>query len=406
MDSGWPHPDGGSFTVDRFRLDAEGDRVAFIHRETSAGGLSTRRGVWLSDGLTFVLVADTATLVPGGTETFLSFGEIVLLEDGVAFLAGDSAGGAALYRWSGGSTSLWLPLDFLGASPELRVLKAFRSGVALASFSSTDPMLIFWVDGAGTRQIVAREGDSAPGGGTFTDFRALETSVAWVVFEARTTLGEGLFAWEPEAGLRAVVDQDTLLPGLGPYEQAERFQGWQSTLSVRDSQVAFVQNQNVAPSFRCRGGVFVWELGRVQKIADNTDLSPTDGESLECFYDVHFGPRELWLRASTDSIIGGPSIPMRTPGEVLRRDGEDLVRILGPGDEIDGAQIFTHQPLVVGDRAVILIDFYGSPPFPRNEPGIFELTTAGVPSPVPGLRLSGVGLLVLLVGWAGSRLLR
>ncbi|MEM6701115.1 MAG: hypothetical protein AAF690_00345 [Acidobacteriota bacterium] len=287
----------------------------------------------------------------------------------------------------------------------------FRGGVALTDTAVSDQELhaVRWVDASGAHRFVAREGDTAPNGGAFVRFCTLKASDDWVVFEAETAAGSGLFAWDPVGGLRSLVDQTTPIPGLGTgYLPPDLTPRSDSPFAVVGRKLAFVQNRIRATSdpleVRCQGGVFLWEEGSLSEVASNRDRSPELDEKLHCFFAVFLGAHDLWFRATTYTVDGGPTVRMPSYGEMLRRRGTRLERLLGFRDEALGESLWEFTPLLLEDRAVFYLGV-NSGGRSTIRFGLYAAESFGA-TPVPTGSDLGVALLVLVLMALGIRRIR
>lgn len=103
-------PDGGTFELGGFGIDAKGDRLLFTHLRPGAAGIE--RELWLRDGGQFLRIVDTTMLIPDGSSRFVHFDAANLVEEGLVFAAMSSAasgsidGGTGLFR-SGRMRNRW-----------------------------------------------------------------------------------------------------------------------------------------------------------------------------------------------------------------------------------------------------------------------------------------------------------
>ena len=188
-------PGGGVFDRVQFSFDARGDRTAFIHTETTAG---TRPGVWalyLVESGAVRRLLRTGDPIPGTTGSFDSLISPVMLDDGVAFVGRDGATlENTIFVARNGSIEVLINEANLGEPLFPRVTSA---GDDLAFLNAGQSPSVQLVDG-GVLIEIARVGNLAPGGGTFTQIRNLRMSPELVVFSASTTIGRRPLCESPQ----------------------------------------------------------------------------------------------------------------------------------------------------------------------------------------------------------------
>jgi hypothetical protein len=265
-------------------------------------------GIFLSrqDGtLTEVIRADTFSSVSGpsvnaaGEVAFssrsLSSGGIFLASDGAIWpvvRVGDSApGGGEFTEVTNPSLNDSGQVAFLGS-----VSSPGRSGVFVASAD-------------GVRTIVS-VGDPAPGGGNFSNFSFPHLNVAGQVAFASSPLPasevSGVFLFSPHEGIRSVMRDGDPAPGGGTFAGSSRL-----TLDDR-GRVAFA-----SPVLDPSGtGAFLFTDGNLEVIARSSDSAP-EGDTFTSVSDPKLGTNGGILFTATTSSTGTEVFFARRPTQLL-----------------------------------------------------------------------------------------
>ncbi len=280
-EQGKPAPGGGVFLPHGFELgdtNARGD-VAFVANVEEGQGL-------------FVAGHDGAREVARSGQTLAgiplgmgSHGVVAIRDSGevaVPWILGDALGPetrAALFRVDARGKALAVVRPDLTPAPGggtfLRVADAAfsaRGDIVFWGFVEGDPREsgIFVARESGQIDLIARTGDPAPGGGTFTSFAGGPSisSNGHIAFAATTSVGEGrgVYASEVAGGLRAVARPGDPAPGGSTFVDA-RAPG----INAR-ADVVFAGMVAPRPSVGTRFGVYLARDGVVAPVATRGDV--------------------------------------------------------------------------------------------------------------------------------------
>ncbi len=254
----------GTFSDLASNAAISGDRVAFV-----GAGSGGQLGLYLDDGSSLGVVADTTTTVPGGSATFTSFGTPALSGSALVFVGFDSGGSQALYRYDG---TLSVVADQSTAIPDgtgsftAFTNPAFDNGrIAFRGAGSSGQLGIYEV--AGSLRRVADLSTTLPAGtGSFDGFDLPAGGDARIAFEGTGSGGQsGIYLFEGSA-LDVVADETSAVPGAtGTFD----FFGFPT---VSATAVAFEATGG------SRDGIYI-DLGDgLEVLVDETDM--LDGQSI------------------------------------------------------------------------------------------------------------------------------
>jgi hypothetical protein len=130
----------------------DGSRVAFFGSRPLTGG-GFRAGLYVSDGMTLSIAADTTTPVPGGSGNFGAFGGPSLTGQTVVFIGQDSMGNDGVYASTGGLVTRLYDMN----SPVPNGVGNFTGFGTQVSVDGAN-VAFYGVDSAGTPGIFASFG--------------------------------------------------------------------------------------------------------------------------------------------------------------------------------------------------------------------------------------------------------
>ncbi|MEM1245650.1 MAG: hypothetical protein AAGK22_04730 [Acidobacteriota bacterium] len=362
-------------------FDVQQGRVAFLQWDTNATvppGVRVQSAIYVAepDG-TFRQIVDRLTPLPGGGGTFTSFWSPRFFEDGVAF-----ASGSIYVVRSSGTIDAVVDEATFGASEFL--------AVGDDVLAATTAQAVLRLEG-GSLQTIATVGGLAPDGvSTFTSFGPIAVSAELLAFQATTSSGAGLFAFDGTS-LEIVADSATVLPASGLlYEQASPAGTHRKPLAVDGARLYFVQEvQN-----QCQAGAYVWESGALEQVVGPSTLDPASGQPLLCVYDVFAEGDRLWFRGSpTPPAGGGPGIPF-TDGSLYAVTARGAQRLFGQDDPLFGGRVYQFDAVLDSSADVVFV----STSILGDNAGLFAVSGVGSAPPVPGPGPFGLVVLVALLG--------
>jgi hypothetical protein len=180
-------------------------------------------------------IADTTTLIPSGTGTFISFTDAAYDGQNVLLLANGASGQAGVYLWNGSTLT------------------------ALADVGSTIPN----------------------GGGTFTGFSRISIDAGNVAFVATGSMKDGVYT-TVGGGLRKVADVGTLMPG----STASFTQFTFSTDVAVDGSNVYFDAMGTDGASVFQEGVYRDTNGVLTSIVDRNTTIPDNGNKYIFFDDV------------------------------------------------------------------------------------------------------------------------
>jgi hypothetical protein len=130
----------------------DGSRVAFFGSRPIGGG-AFRTGLYISDGTTLSIAADSTTPIPGGSGNFVTFGSPSLTGQTVVFIGQDSMGNDGVYASTGGQVTRLYDMN-TPAPNGVGNFTAFGTEVSVDGAN----VAFFGVDSAGTPGIFASFG--------------------------------------------------------------------------------------------------------------------------------------------------------------------------------------------------------------------------------------------------------
>jgi hypothetical protein len=240
----------------------------------------------------FIKIADTATEIPGRSETFYTFGAPSIDREGnVVFCGTGMESGYGLYTTAGGTLRVVADRDVPIPGLETTFAHGFRSygasieggRIAFYAFTQSTELgggVYLWKDGEVIR--IADGSTSIPGGvGTFNSIEdpfgfgpfshpAIDSAEVAFRASADTPRQRGIYAG---AGgeLREIADLETPVPGA-----TGTFTFLSAEISIRDGKVAF-RGEGVGP----RRGIYTDLPGVLTKAADTTDPIPGGAGAFE-----------------------------------------------------------------------------------------------------------------------------
>jgi hypothetical protein len=361
-----------------------GDEVVF---EGVSQGLAS--GIYIDDGTGLQVVADTTTPVPGSTDSFFLVENPSVSNGNVAFEAflgtGNVPSGAGIYIDDGvtldvvadtttpipGGTGTFVGFPFGG--PSISGGNIVFIGGSEAAPGSTSMTGIYIDDGA-TLDAVADTTTPVPGGtGTFNLFVGADVSDGKVAFRASAEGSSGIYI-DDGVTLDVVADTSTAVPGgTGTFDSF-------GSPSIDGAMVAF---KGGFPG----SGIYIGDGVTLDVVADTTTQVPGGTGNFDGF-----------LSGIVPSISGGDvafeglSEGSSTNGIYLHTGGR-LLKVIAEGDELDGKGVTSvgmNADSLSGNRLAFRADF--GPP-----EGIFVATVPEPHAALAGiLSIAAVGLVARL----------
>jgi hypothetical protein len=266
---------GGGAIVDVPELTSNETGTVAFSTALSSGGT----GIFLSHGNgALIEVARHGSPMPGGGTFFFPSDPSVNAAGQVAFAAGSSSPQGGICLASNGTIASIVrvgdPAPEGGQFTEVMAPSLNDSGrvAFFGAVSSPGRSGIFISKAAGVIPIV-RVGDPAPGGGIFSSFSAPHLNAVGQVAFGSSSLGSddvsGIFLFSPDEGLRSVMREGDPAPGGGT------FTGFSSLITLDNrGQVAFPNFVEDPPG----AGAFLFDGGNLEVIARPSDPAP-GGES-------------------------------------------------------------------------------------------------------------------------------
>jgi len=277
-------------------------------------------GIYTNVGGALRTVANVGTSIPGGTNTFSSFGTQVSLSQGVVAFRGSRSTTPVqegLYTDTNGSLARIVDRNtpIPGGTGNITSyglnLTIDQGQIAFAASGGSDQQGIFRHDGS-TLHVVARDGTPIPGQlFAFDNF-----FVQYVGLDAGKTLFRGVNEPEVYIGiftdltgpLTTVIDNDTLLPGAG----VNFF--FAASPILRNGKMAFVAADDVAaPTVNC---VYSDVSGSLAPIACLGDPAPSIGGTFSFLQDTAFNGEAVAFRGTNNSSV--PAIYTNLGGELMK----------------------------------------------------------------------------------------
>jgi hypothetical protein len=308
-----------------------------------ASGPGGYESVFHDNAASFTRLADTETPIPGGTGTFIDLGPPSLSHLRGAFRGRGIDGQDGVYVAFGGpdptkvadrttqSPNFQGPFAIF-ADPHVEWVPAVGSGTVVfrAQTEKFVAGIYAWASSGDVGTVLADTTMSIPGnpGAIFTSFSdpVIDGNVAAFVGASTLTGDVGVFAWAAPRGLQVIADRSTPVPG-----GTGTFTGFGSSF---DLDVIAASDGNVA--FRGDGagghqGVYAWIDGVLEVVADTDTPVPGGQGTFLYFFD------EAPAIDGEDILFFG--VDEANDAALYGRIDGTLMRIIGPGDVLDGGTI-------------------------------------------------------------------
>lgn len=259
----------GNFTGLGFPVSLGGGDLAFI-----GFGSSSQEGIYTFIGGTLSLVADLSTMIPGGTGTFIDLNGPVSLGGGnIAFVAQGSSGQGGLYTFISSTlavvadTSTMIPGGtgtFIGIDEPVHL----GGGDIVFRAAGLGQEGIYTFIG-NTLAVLADFNTMIPGGtGNFTDFTNRPISIGGknVAFKATGSGQEGIYTFI-SGTLSVVADTSTIIPG-----GTGTFTGVSDLVSIGGGDVMFV-----GAGSSSQDGIYTSIGGTLAVLVDTSVMVPGGG---------------------------------------------------------------------------------------------------------------------------------
>jgi hypothetical protein len=329
MHPGDGSPDGDTFTYGETpAMNAQG-QVAFTGRLLNSVG-----GVYLFSQGAIVRIAGQGDVVPRAPMFWEAFFPVINGAGTVVFTGELFPGVGALFdqnvnRLFGGGD----PAPQGGAFTTFGIPPAVNDGgqLAFVGASSRSNTFDLFLSSNGALVRVAANGDSAPGGGMFTDFGSQLLSMdnsgriaadAAVLAPGRS----GLFLFSYSDPL-ALVQVGDAAPGGGTFDQI-------GPGSMNGAGQVVFQAIVTSPG---RSGIFSWSGGSTSSVAQTGDAAPGGGTFVFDALNFDFAPS---VNAS-GSVAFGAGLSTGGEGVFLFGDGA-ITTVARPGDPAPGGGSFTN----------------------------------------------------------------
>lgn len=383
IQSGDPIPAGGSFGhILLLGTDSAG-RAVFSANDSG----SNYAGVFSSAGGSTTLIANYATLQPGGSETFDAINPTSIDGTTVYFRGHTATTDGLYYRDAGGLHTLVTTGTAAAGGGNFGAFdfsKPFASNGTVAFVGSVGSWndRVFLAQGGVTSLLLAKT-DTIPGhAAAITGFGYNDSYVGNdsgnLALLATSSLGQVVVGYTNGGGLRTLADYSTSAPGAGT-----AFTGFGSFAPSVDGATAFFQG-----SYEGGAGIYSADLmaGGLSLVANLGTAVPGGGGNFTGFSS--FTAADGGVVAFLGDYAGGRGI--------FLHEGNTFYRIVGTGDTLDGRTVtgvtFGSDSLS-GDEFVFEVAFSG------GDVAVYGMNLAAIPEPSTYVALTGLMALGLAVWW-------